>query len=86
MPDTLSPSDIQKELARRLPNASKEELEKLALVFVDLAAGKYITGKRWEKAKRNAAIRALYDGHNLRQLAHQFHLSPRHIRRLARKK
>ncbi len=85
MPDTLTPGDIKKELALRLPDTSNEELEKLALAFVDLAAGKYVTGKRLAIAKRNAAIRALYDGHNLHQLAAQFQLSPRHIRRLTDK-
>lgn len=86
MPDTLTPSDIQRELACRLPGASKKELVKLAEIFVDLAAGKYITGKRWEKAKRNTAICTLFNGKNIRYLARQFHLSPRHIRRLVGKK
>ena len=86
MPDTLTPLDIQKELARRLPHSSTEELDRLATIFVDLAAGKYITGKRRAKTRRNVAIRALYDGHNISQLARQFELSPRHIRRLTEKK
>jgi len=83
VPDTLTPEDIKRELARRLAEVPEQEREKLTAVFIELAAGKYITGKRWNKARRNALIRSLFDGRNLHQLARDFDLSPRHIRRLA---
>ena len=85
MPDTLGPFDIKQELARRLPSLSVQEINHLTEVFVDLAAGKYITGKRLTQSMRNAAIRTLFDGSNLRELARRFSLSTRQIRRLAEK-
>jgi Mor family transcriptional regulator len=86
MSDTLSPEEIRRELAGRLPDLSAEQLERLASAFVELAAGKYVTGRRWAVAKRNRIIQAMYDGSNIRELARQFGLSPRHVRRLTRLK
>ena len=81
-PDTITPDDIRAELCRRFPKRSAHEIEELTAVFLQLAGGKYVTGKRLEKIQRNAAICTLYDGANLRDLADQFDLSPRHLRRL----
>ncbi|HUU45063.1 MAG TPA: hypothetical protein VM118_04955 [Acidobacteriota bacterium] len=86
MSDTLSPEEIRRELAGRLPDLSPEQLERLATAFVDLAAGKYISGRRWAVARRNRVIQALYDGSNIGELARRFGLSPRHVRRLTRSK
>ena len=86
MSDTLSPEEIQRELASRLPDIPADQLERLASAFIDLAAGKYISGRRWVVERRNQMINTLYDGSNIRELAHRFGLSPRHVRRLTRAK
>ena len=80
--DTITPSEIRAELASRFPKLNVQEIEELTAVFVQLAGGKYVTGKRLEKARRDAAICKLFDGSNLRNLARQFHLSLRHLRRV----
>jgi Mor family transcriptional regulator len=81
-PDTITPTEIRAELAIRFPKRTAQEIEDLTSVFVQLAGGKYVTGKRLEKIQRNAAICTLFDGANLRDLADRFGLSPRHLRRL----
>ena len=81
-PDTITPNEIRAELARRFPERTAQEIEEFTTVFVQLAGGKYVTGKRLEKARRDAAICRLFDGANLRDLASQFHLSLRHLRRV----
>jgi len=83
MPDTLTPDELLTELSRRLPWLPPRQLETLTGVFLEIAGGKYVTGKRWSNERRNTAIRDLYNGTNLLHLARRFHLSPRHIRRLA---
>ena len=85
MPETLMPEDIQRELARRMPRLSRVQIEELTRVFLELAGGKYITGKLWAKRRRNGAIRMLFDGKNLLQLARQFHLTTRQVRRVVEK-
>ncbi|MEW5701624.1 MAG: hypothetical protein AB1792_05285 [Candidatus Zixiibacteriota bacterium] len=85
MGDALTPAEIEQELARRLPGFSAVQIEELTRAFVDLAAGKYVTGKRWVRTWRNATIRSLFNGLNGRELARQFDLTPRQIRRLIEK-
>ena len=85
MTDTLTPTEIRRELVRRLPMFSGQQIEDLTRTFVDLAAGKYVVGSRWVKRQRNAVIRNLYDGTNLIKLAEVFHLSARQLRRLTEK-
>jgi len=85
MSDVLTPAEIEQELARRLPTFSAAEIEELTRAFVDLAAGKYVTGKRWVHRWRNTAIRSLFNGLNGRDLARRFDLTPRQVRRLIEK-
>jgi Mor family transcriptional regulator len=82
MSDILTPAEIEQELARRLPEFTAAQVEKLTRAFVDLAAGKYVTGKRWVHTWRNATIRSLFNGLNARELARRFDLTPRQVRRL----
>jgi Mor family transcriptional regulator len=81
-PDTITPLEIRAELAGRFPKLTVQEIEELTSVFVELASGKYVTGKRLEKVRRDATICKLFDGNNLGDLARQFHLSLRHLRRV----
>jgi Mor family transcriptional regulator len=81
-PDTIGPNEIRDELASRLPDRSSEEIDRLTAVFVQMAGGKYVSGKRLSKAQRNTAICTSYDGANLEDLARRYQLSTRHVRRL----
>ena len=81
-PDTITPLEIRAELANRLPKLTAKQIEDVTAVFVQLAGGKYVTGKRLEKARRDTAICKLFDGNNFGDLARQFHLSLRHLRRV----
>ena len=85
MPDTIGPGEIRQELRSHLPHLSARQLEELTEIFVELSAGKYVSGKHWETEKRNILIRHFFTGHNYKELAHKFGLSSRHIRRLLRK-
>lgn len=81
-PDTIGPNEIRAELASRLPKLTAQEIAELTTHFVQLAGGKYVTGKRLEKSRRNAAICTSFDGANLEELATRFNLSLRHLRRV----
>ena len=69
-----------------MPDLPLLELERLAGIFVHLAAGKYVSGKHWEKEIRNGKICDCFAGGNYKELAGRFGLSTRQIRRLLKKK
>jgi len=80
--DTITFREIQDNLSRRFPKLETAEVEKLAIAFVELAGGKYVCGKKIAKEKRNAELKKLFTGKNLAELANEYHLSPRQLRRI----
>ena len=82
MSDILTPSEIRAELSRRFPKLPLNELENLTDTFTDIAAGRYVSGKKIVKAKRNKELMRMFTGNNYLALAKEFGLSHRHVRRL----
>jgi Mor family transcriptional regulator len=64
----------------------RSKIENLVALFVDIASGKYVSGKRVMKERRNIDIERLFNGVNYLELASKFNLSIRQVRRLINKR
>ena len=85
MSDILTPMEIRAELSKRFPKLPTNELQNLTDAFIDIAAGRYVSGKRIVKARRNKELLYMFTGNNYFELAEKFGLSRRHVRRLLSK-
>jgi len=81
----MTPEELRSELARRLPGRPVREIDEFAILILEIVGGKYLTGVQRATALRNAKIRVVFDGSNLNELADQFGLSTRQIRRVLHK-
>ncbi|MBI3194003.1 MAG: hypothetical protein HYZ34_05965 [Ignavibacteriae bacterium] len=86
MAEIVSPADLEYEMRKRFPTFSSQQIENLVVFIVEYCSGKYINGKHLFLQKRNQHIRESFHGNNIHEIAKQFHLSIRQIRRVLKEK